>query len=72
MLVLTRRNGEEIHIGNRVTILVVKIARGKVKIGIVAPKEVPVHRAEISEKLLAEEMSRPLTEPIHDRLFGNL
>ena len=66
MLVFTRRDGEEIQIGDHVTILVVKTRRGKVKIGIVAPKEVPVHRAEIAEKLLAEEISRPLMEPIHD------
>jgi carbon storage regulator len=69
MLVLTRRNGEEIRIGNQVTILVVKIGRGKVKIGIQAPKEVPVHRAEIATRVAAELYSDPMMEPIHDRLF---
>jgi carbon storage regulator len=72
MLVLTRRGGEEIKIGNNVTVLVVKIGAGKVRIGIKAPKELPVHRAEFAEKLLAEGNPRPLTETSHDRLFGNI
>jgi carbon storage regulator len=72
MLVLTRRGGEEIKIGDSVTVLVVKIGAGKVRIGITAPKELPVHRAEFAEKLLAEGNSRPLTEAGHDRLLGNL
>ncbi len=55
MLVLTRREGEEIKIGNHITILVVSSTHGKVKLGIAAPKEVAVHRAEIAAKLLAEE-----------------
>ena len=72
MLVFTRRNGEEIQIGGHVTVLVVKTGRGKVKLGIVAPKEVPVHRAEIAERMLAEENSRPLMEPSHDRFFRSV
>ncbi|MEX2091441.1 MAG: carbon storage regulator [Pirellulales bacterium] len=69
MLVLSRRGGEEIQIGSHVTVLVVKIGRGKVRIGIAAPKEIPVHRAEIAAKLSAEEVSRPFKEAVYDRLF---
>jgi carbon storage regulator len=69
MLVLSRRDGEEIQIGSHVTVLVVKIGRGKVRIGIAAPKEISVHRAEIAAKLSAEEVSRPFKEAVYDRLF---
>jgi carbon storage regulator len=69
MLVLSRRDREEIQIGSHITIVVVKTSHGKVKLGIRAPKEVPVHRAEIAAKLSAEEVSKPLREPIHDRFF---
>jgi carbon storage regulator len=72
MLVLTRRGGEEIKIGDTVTVLVVKIGSGKVRIGITAPKELPVHRAEFAEKLLAEGSPQPLTEASYDRFFGNI
>jgi carbon storage regulator len=55
MLVLTRRAGEEIDIGNHVKVVVVSIARGKVKLAIVAPIDVRVNRAEITAKLQAGE-----------------
>ena len=69
MLVLTRRDGEEIQIGNNVTVLVVKIGSGKVRIGIAAPAEIPVHRAEIADQMLNEQAHKPCKEVIHDRLF---
>jgi len=47
MLVLSREQGESIVIGQDIVIHVVKIARGRVRIGIIAPADVPVHRAEI-------------------------
>ena len=62
MLVLSRRNGEEIKIGNEVTSLVVSISQGRVKLGIAAPKEIPVHRAEIAMKVSAEEHQMRLME----------
>ena len=62
MLVLSRRDGEEIKIGRHVTILVVSISRGKVKLGIAAPKEIPVHRAEIAERVSIEEAEMQFTE----------
>jgi carbon storage regulator len=69
MLVLSRRDREEIQIGSHITIVVVKTSRGKVKLGITAPKEVPVHRVEIAAKLSAEIGPKPLREPVHDRFF---
>jgi carbon storage regulator len=62
MLVLSRRGGEEINIGDHVTILVVKIGRGEVRLGVVAPKEVPVHRAEIAARISNESCPKKLAK----------
>jgi carbon storage regulator len=66
MLVLSRRDGEEIQIGRHVTVLVVKAKRGKVRLGVAAPKEIPVHRTEIAAKLSAEELPKPVRETVYD------
>ena len=50
MLVLSRKVGEEIVIGGNIRIMVVEIRGGKVRLGIDAPKDVPVDRQEIHEK----------------------
>lgn len=47
MLMLTRRMGESIHIGEDVTVVVSAIAGGQVRIGIAAPREIRVDRSEI-------------------------
>ncbi len=47
MLVLSRKLGEKICIGDDIYITVVAIDRGKVRLGIEAPRSVPVHREEI-------------------------
>ncbi|TDV54606.1 carbon storage regulator CsrA [Pseudomonas graminis] len=54
MLILTRRPGETIHIGDDVTITVVGIQGTQVRVGIHAPDHVEVHRAEIYDKIQAE------------------
>ena len=51
MLVLSRKRGETITIGNGVTVTVLAIQGDRVKIGVVAPAEVPVHRQEIHERI---------------------
>lgn len=48
MLVLTRKVGEQIRIGADVTVTVTEVDRGKVKIGISAPKSTPIYRAELA------------------------
>jgi len=55
MLILTRRVGETICIGDDVRATVLGIRGNQVRIGIEAPKEVPVHREELKEKIEAEE-----------------
>lgn len=55
MLVLTRRIGEKIIIRDDIYLTVLDIKKGQVKIGIEAPKNVPVNRQEIYEKIKQEE-----------------
>jgi carbon storage regulator len=50
MLVLTRKVGEEIVIGDNIRVKLVEIRGGKVRIGIVAPEDVVVDRQEIHDK----------------------
>lgn len=51
MLVLSRKKNERIVINDEITIIVVDIRGDKVRLGVEAPKEVPVHRHEIYEAL---------------------
>ena len=47
MLVLSRKLGEKIYIGDNICITVVDIDRGKIRLGIEAPREVPIFRKEL-------------------------
>lgn len=51
MLVLSRKIGEKIVIGDNIVVTIVDIRRDKVRLGIEAPKEVPVHRQEVYEAI---------------------
>ncbi len=55
MLVLTRRTGETLNIGDDVQVTVLGIKGNQVRIGIDAPKNVPVHRQEVYERIKREE-----------------
>jgi carbon storage regulator len=54
MLILTRRIGESVKIGDDVTLTVLGVRHGQTRIGITAPKSVAVHREEVYERLRAE------------------
>jgi carbon storage regulator len=47
MLVLSRKLGEKIYIGENICITVVDIDRGKIRLGIEAPRDVPIYRQEL-------------------------
>src|SRR5271165_4474314 len=55
MLVLSRKKNECIVINNDITVTVVEIRGDKVRLGIVAPKEVPVHRQEVYDAIHGKE-----------------
>jgi len=55
MLILTRRVGETLMIGDEVTVTVLGIKGNQVRIGVNAPKDVTVHREEIYERIKKEK-----------------
>ena len=51
MLILTRRTGEEIYIGDDITVVVLGVRGNQVRVGVNAPRQVTVHRQEIYERI---------------------
>jgi carbon storage regulator len=54
MLILTRRIGESVMIGSEISVAIIGIKGQQVRIGITAPKEIPVHREEIVRRIERE------------------
>ncbi len=63
MLVLTRKKDESIMVGDDVEIFIVEIRGDKVRLGINAPKEVPVHRREVFDAIKREQEKREEADP---------
>ncbi len=63
MLVLSRKRDESIVIAGNITITVVDVRGDKVRLGISAPAEVPVHRKEVYEAIKRDEAAAPATAP---------
>jgi len=57
MLILTRRVNEKLMVGDDVTVTVLSISGNQVRIGVNAPRHVPVHREEIYDKVKRQESS---------------
>lgn len=63
MLILTRRVGESLMIGDNVNVTVLGIRGNQVRIGVNAPKDVSVHREEIYERIQQEKSGGNTPEP---------
>ena len=59
MLILTRRVGETLMVGDEVTVTVLGVKGNQVRIGVNAPKEVAVHREEIYQRIRKEKDEEP-------------
>ena len=62
MLILSRNIGESIRIGDDITLTVLDVRDNQVRIGIKAPKEVPVHREEIYQKIQAQSVDQVVSD----------
>ena len=62
MLVLSRKIGERIVIGEGVTVMVLEVSGQRVRLGVVAPDDVPIHRAEVRQRM-PHEHQEPVPQP---------
>ena len=63
MLILTRRTGESLMVGDDVSVTVLTVKGTQVRIGITAPRQVAVHREEIFRRIEAEEAGKSAASP---------
>ena len=71
MLVLSRHRDESIIIGDDVVITIVDIRGDKVRLGIDAPQDIPVHRREVYEAIQRENQKGARLKPSDARTLGN-
>ncbi len=64
MLILTRRQGETIKIGDNVTVTVLGVKGYQVRLGVAAPRDMPVHREEVAERIKLEEAAGAALNPL--------
>jgi carbon storage regulator len=66
MLILSRRTSQRLFIGDSIEITVVEVRDGHVRLGITAPKSVPVYREELLDEVMAENREAVLSAQIAD------
>jgi len=60
MLILNRKVGEQIRIGDEVLLTVLEIGRGQIKLGVEAPRHVAIHRGEVYDRIREENRAAAL------------
>ncbi|MFP5213364.1 MAG: carbon storage regulator CsrA [Acidobacteriota bacterium] len=63
MLILTRKVGESIRIGEDIEVVVTAIEQNKVKIGIQSPPHIPIHREEVYQKIQEDNRQAAMLKP---------
>ena len=71
MLVLSRKKDESIVINNDITIVVIEIRGDKVRLGVEAPKEVPVHRREVFDAIVRGEPVTPRSDGVSNHVSAD-
>jgi carbon storage regulator len=71
MLVLSRHRDESIMIGDDVVVTIVDIRGDKVRLGIAAPQDIPVHRQEVYDAIQRENQKASQVKPDDTRNLGN-
>lgn len=66
MLILTRRVSETVMIGRDITVTILGVKGNQVRVGVDAPKEVPVHRSEVYDRIQREEAAARSKPPYLD------
>ena len=72
MLVLSRQRDESIMIGDNIVVTIVDIRGDKVRLGINAPSEIPVHRQEVYEAIQRENIQAASLSPEETQDIGDL
>jgi carbon storage regulator (csrA) len=72
MLVLTRKRDESIIIGDHIRVTVVEVRGDQVKLGIDAPRSIPVHREEVYREILEENRKAALSADVDVTRLGGL
>lgn len=71
MLILTRKSGEAVRIGDSITIRIIEIRGNQVRLGVEAPKNISVHREEIYEIILEQNTLAAQSSPVDPEELTN-
>jgi carbon storage regulator len=71
VLILTRKLGESITIGDEIKITIIEIKGKQVKVGVEAPQDTKVHREEVYQRIQEENRMAALISPLHLKKVGD-